>query len=95
MGSLLSNLDELSEVVGDLEADGKGVPVLLRQYLNAGGQMLSFNVDAQFSDVLDGLVMVDLTRMSGSLLDRYLGKSGAQTFRERWEMAGAEDGNRA
>jgi putative hemolysin len=95
MGSLLSNLDELSEVVDDLEADGKGVPVLLRQYLNAGGQMLSFNVDAQFSDVLDGLVMVDLTRMSGSLLDRYLGKSGAQTFRERWEMAGAEDGNRA
>ena len=37
LGSLLANVDELSDVVADLEPDGKGVPVLLRQYLNVGG----------------------------------------------------------
>lgn len=87
LGSLLSNVDELSEVVADLEPDGKGVPVLLRQYLNVGGRILAFNVDAAFSDVLDGLVVVDLARMNRKLLDRYLGKSGAETFLENHKDA--------
>ena len=32
-----------------IEADGKGIPVLVRQYLKVGGEMLAFNVDAGFS----------------------------------------------
>ncbi len=82
LGSLLSGVDELSEVVADLEADGKGIPVLVRQYLKVGGEMLAFNVDADFSDVVDGLVMVDLSRLTRPLLDRYLGKPGADKFLE-------------
>ncbi|HLX43158.1 MAG TPA: lysophospholipid acyltransferase family protein [Bryobacteraceae bacterium] len=80
LGSLIANVDELSDVVSDLEPDGKGVPVLVRQYLNVGGQILAFNVDPGFSDVVDGLVMVDLARMDSTLLEKYLGKAGAQTF---------------
>jgi putative hemolysin len=79
-GALLSSVDELSEVVADLERDGKGIPVLLRQYLSIGGQILAFNVDAEFADVLDGLVMVDLTRMQAPLLEKYLCKPGAAGF---------------
>jgi hypothetical protein len=66
--------------VADLEADGKGVPVLLRQYLNCGGEMLAFNVDSAFSDVVDGLVVVDLLKMSRPQLEKYLGKAGAAGF---------------
>lgn len=80
LGSLLTDVDELSEVVADVESDGKGVPVLVRQYLKVGGQMLAFNVDVDFSDVVDGLVMVDLCRLTRPLLDRYLGKSDAESF---------------
>lgn len=80
LGSLLSSVDDLSEVVADLEPDGKGIPVLVRQYLNIGGQVLAFNLDAAFSDVVDGLVLVDLSRLNRGLLDRYLGKSGAEAF---------------
>jgi hypothetical protein len=80
LGSLLADADALSEVVSDLEADGKGIPVLLRQYLNLGGRILAFNVDAQFSGVLDGLVVVDLARMDRRLLNRYLGKSGSAAY---------------
>jgi putative hemolysin len=82
LGSLVSTVDELSEVVADLEPDGKGIPVLVRQYLNVGGQVLAFNVDAAFSDVVDGLIVVDLKRLNRGLLDRYLGKPGAETFLE-------------
>jgi putative hemolysin len=80
LGSLLANVDELAEVVADIEPDGKGIPVLLRQYLNIGGEILAFNVDADFSDVLDGLVVVDLARMTRTLLEKYLGKPGAADF---------------
>lgn len=80
LASLLADADALSEVVSDLEVDGKGIPVLLRQYLNLGGRILAFNVDAQFSGVLDGLVVVDLVRMDRKLLARYLGKTGAAAY---------------
>jgi putative hemolysin len=80
LGSLIADVDELSDVVADLEPDGKGVPVLVRQYLKVGGQILAFNVDADFSDVVDGLVVVDLARMTRPLLEKYLGKDGAAGF---------------
>jgi len=81
LGSLIANIEELSDVVADLEPDGKGVPVLVRQYLKVGGQILAFNVDSDFSDVVDGLVVVDLARMEPSLLEKYLGRAGAARFR--------------
>ena len=78
--SLLSDLDELSGVVADLEADKKGIPVLLRQYLNLGGQILEFNVDPKFSNALDGLIVVDLARAKRRQLERYMGKESAGKF---------------
>jgi len=81
LAPLLRNLEELSEVVADMEADGKGVPVLLRQYLQLGGAVLAFNVDRAFSSVVDGLVVVDLTRLAPPHLEKYLGREGAAAFR--------------
>jgi putative hemolysin len=81
LAPLLKNLEELSSVVADLEADGKGVPVLLRQYLHLGGTILAFNVDRAFSGVVDGLVVVDLARLAPAVLEKYLGREGAAGFR--------------
>ncbi len=78
--SLLTNLDELSEVVADLEADGKGIPILLQQYLNLGGQILDFSVDRKFSNVLDGLIVVDLLKPTHRQMERYMGKTNAAEF---------------
>jgi putative hemolysin len=74
------DLDDLSAVVSDLESGDTGVPVLLRQYLKLGGKLLGFNVDPQFADALDGLIVVDLTKTEPKLLDRYLGKHEAAQF---------------
>ena len=38
------------------------MPILLKQYLRLGGRLLGFNVDPEFSNVLDVLIMVDLRR---------------------------------
>jgi hypothetical protein len=56
--ALFRNFDVVAELVADLDPGPGGIPVLLRHYLGLGGQVLAFNVDRQFSDVLDGLVVV-------------------------------------
>jgi putative hemolysin len=76
------DIDDLSDMVGDVEPNRAGVPVLLRQYLRLGGKLLGFNVDGKFSNALDGLILVDLTKTERKLLERYLGRAEAATFLE-------------
>ena len=83
----LRDLDELSEPITDVEADGKGLPILLRQYAKIGGKLLAFNVDRKFSNVLDGLVVVDLRQTDPAVLDRYMGRESAANFRKLHGLA--------
>jgi len=78
----LRDVEELSQPINDVEADGKGLPILLRQYAKIGGKMLAFNVDRKFSNVLDGLVVVDLRQTEPAVLERYMGREGAARFRQ-------------
>jgi hypothetical protein len=64
------SLDSLSRVLRDLEPHLDGVPVLLRQYEKLGGTVLALNVDTNFSEVLDCLLLVDLTAAHHPLLRR-------------------------
>jgi putative hemolysin len=77
LADLLRDVDALSSLVSELESDGKGIPVLLRQYLRLGGQVLAFNVDPQFANTLDGLIVLDLRETDPRTLAKYLGKDGA------------------
>ena len=86
------DLDDLSTAIGDVEGAPIGIPVLLRQYLKLGGKLLGFNVDPDFSNVLDGLIVVDLTKTGRNLLERYLGKAEAAeflAFQERTDWSNA------
>ena len=82
MTRALRDLDELSQPITDVEPDRKGLPILLRQYAKIGGKLLAFNVDRKFSNVLDGLVVVDLRQTDPTVLDRYMGRDAAANFRE-------------
>jgi putative hemolysin len=82
MSQALRDLDDLSEPINDVETDGKGLPILLRQYAKIGGKLLGFNVDRKFSNVLDGLVVVDLRQTEPAVLERYMGREGATRFRQ-------------
>ena len=80
--SMLTALDDLqllSLVIARID-DGKGVPVLLRQYLSLNGKLVSFNVDTSFNSALDGLLMVDLQQVPVKTLARYMGTSQAQQY---------------
>ena len=75
-----ADLEALSTLVAGLEPDGKGAPVLLRQYLKLGGRMLGFNIDPDFGNALDCLVLVDLRRTEPRLLQKYLSADAWQGF---------------
>jgi len=71
------SVDEVNQLVARAEGDGKGVPVLLRQYLKLNARLIGFNTDPAFGDALDALMIVDLTAVDPAILARYLG--GVQT----------------
>ena len=72
----VSDVCELETLIKRL--DGRGVPVLLRQYLRLNATLLGFNVDPAFGDALDALMMVDVRRMPAELRRRYLGHTAEQ-----------------
>lgn len=73
-------VEEVDALIREIEADGKGAPVLLRQYLRLDARLLGFNLDPEFGDVLDGLMLVDLTRVARPILDRFMGREAARAF---------------
>ncbi len=82
---LKDDLENVSELISCVESDRKGTPVLLKQYLKLGGEIAGFNLDTAFGNVIDGLIIVDLTKTEPRMLDRYLGKDGVRMFLEYHE----------
>lgn len=72
--------DNISAIISDIEHDGKGMPVLLRHYLKLHAAIVDFNIDPSFSRVIDGLLVVDLLKTDGRLLQRFLGQQGLAAF---------------
>lgn len=73
---------EYSEAFSRLKRDmatlGVSVPTLYKQYSEVcepgGAQFVDFNVDEEFSDCIDGLVMVDIEYLKPLRRKRYLGE---------------------
>ncbi len=53
-------IDRAARQLGSDGAAGRGIPVLLRQYLKLGGRVIDCSVDPSFGDCLDSLIAVDL-----------------------------------
>jgi len=87
------DVDDLDRQVAALEPDGKGLPVLLRQYLRLDAQVLGFNLDPAFGDVLDALMMVDLAAVERPILARYMGRESAAAYLARHRTAFDRDSN--
>ena len=80
-GAFLPDLPSLGRAVEAEEPDGRSLPVLLRQYLKLGAEVLDTGVDPAFSDVVDALVLVDLDAVEPARLAKFMGPDGAAAFR--------------
>lgn len=78
--NVFTNLDDVTEALTDIENEFRGIPVLLRQYLKLGGKILAFNVDHEFGDCLDGLIMVDMTQSDPKVLGAYMGRENVVLY---------------
>ena len=78
---MIANTDLVSTIISDLESDKKGIPILVKQYLKLGGKILAFNVDPDFGDCLDGLILVDLRRTDAKVRVHYMGAESEAVFR--------------
>lgn len=79
-GGTLSEIDELSRVVAELEQGRRSVPVLIRQYLKLGARFVAFNVDPEFGNCIDGLIVVDLPLAQRRVLERYFSREGLEKY---------------
>jgi putative hemolysin len=66
MGDELRALDDFIE---EVEEKHLRMPVLMRQYVKLNARFISFNLDPNFSDVLDGLILLDLKDVPESTLE--------------------------
>ena len=87
----LNDIDQMAGYVAEIEPDGKDIPVLLRQYLKLGGKLLAFNVDPEFSSVVDGLIVVDLSLTSPKTMRRYMGNEVADAYLKYHGIAEASE----
>ncbi|NJL77274.1 MAG: GNAT family N-acetyltransferase [Saprospiraceae bacterium] len=75
---LIENMDEsirsLDSFIEDIEPSHFSLPVLLKQYLKLNAKFISFNVDPNFSDVLDGFILLNLNDVPYAMIDALKGE---------------------
>jgi putative hemolysin len=76
-----SDIEVINSMIMEIEPDGKGIPILIRQYMKLGGKFCGFGIDPAFNDAVDCLVMIDLLKADDSMLERYIGEDGLNEFR--------------
>jgi putative hemolysin len=87
----VKDIEDISELISDIETDRKGMPVLIRHYLKLNATILSFNVDKDFCNVIDGLIMVDLMRTDPKIMRRFMGEEASEKFIARHSASGKKE----
>lgn len=78
--SFLQEIEDVGEMISDYEMQYQGVPILLKHYLKLGGKIIGFNVDSEFQNCVDGLILVDLRETQAKVLKFYMSKEGLDQF---------------
>ena len=76
----ITSLSELSDHVAEHNS-GRPIPTLLKHYALLGAEVLAFNVDPDFSNVVDGLICVDLLKAPQRKLARFMGPMAVEALR--------------
>lgn len=80
ISNLFNGVEDVSSLISEIETDRKGIPVLLKHYLRMHTSLLSFNVDRQFSNCLDGLIITNLKKTDPAFLRRIMKREDMDRF---------------
>lgn len=62
-------IDYIDKLVLDIERRDLSVPILLKKYLALGGKIIGFNIDPDFNDSIDALMLLDLNLIPESKIE--------------------------
>ena len=88
-GVAAPDVAHLERLVEEIERGERAVPVLLRQYLRLNARLLAFNVDPDFGDVVDALMLVDIAQIDARIVRHYLGDDGLALVEARYGSGGS------
>jgi putative hemolysin len=80
------DLGEVERMIDDIERGERAVPVLLRHYLRLNARLLAFNVDHDFGEVVDALMLVDIRDIDERIVRHYGGDAAVATV-AAWRAA--------
>ena len=63
-----TELRDLEKFMNTIEPAHIKLPVLLKQYTKLNARFISFNLDPNFSDALDGLMLLDLKKLPAEII---------------------------
>lgn len=66
--------DQLDRLLEEIEPNHFRLPVLVKRYMQQQARIIGFNVDPAFSDALDGLMVLDISRLPQSTLENLQGE---------------------
>lgn len=64
------DIKALDKLIAEIEPSGARVPVLLKKYLKQNAKIIAFNIDPQFNNALDGLMILDMEDLPQGTIDK-------------------------
>ena len=59
----MADLKKMDKLIAEIDPNETAMPVLLKKYLLLNARIIGFNRDPRFNDALDGLMVLDLTKL--------------------------------
>jgi putative hemolysin len=79
------DVSKLDKLIFDIESTYK-FPILLKKYLQLNAKIIGFNIDPQFNDALDGLLMLDIFDVPQSFLKALSKELNDESILERFSF---------
>ncbi len=81
LAAQMADWDELTEVVADVESNRAAPPILFKQYLKLAARCCAWNLDPDFNNAVDCLLVADLMDADAKTMLRYGGEDWERVFR--------------
>jgi putative hemolysin len=63
------DINSLDKFIGDVDEINSGLPILLKKYIKLNAKIIGFNVDPNFNNCLDGLIVLDLFNVPAGTIE--------------------------
>lgn len=77
------DISKVEKVISDVDS-GYRIPVLLKKYLEINARIIGFNVDPDFNNCLDGLIMLDIYNVPAEFIRALAGEQGEEDVAGRF-----------